>query len=899
MSLLSRFTHALRPGRLGRELDDEIRFHVDERVRDLVATGMTPDEARRHATQRFGSPLRTREASLDIKLMPWLESIVRDIRLALRVHRRNATVTIAAVASLALALGASVAAFSLIDALILRPLPVHAPEQLVYLTFRNVNRSGVVSIGESSTFADPMFRQLREAGRGRVALFAMSTQVLRPMMLGGDEDEKEQIRTQFVSGDAFTTLGVGPAAGRLLTAADDVTPGAHPVAVLSYGFWQRRFGGDPTVVGRWFSHQEAPFVTRSFQIVGIANPRFEGVEPGRPTDIWLPYAMYNNPKAFGNFQFNFFRIFGRLTDGVTVEQAASALQPAFTNFRREFNGWAPGDSPESLARYVQVPLVLQSAANGPSPLRTQFERPLLILGAIALLVLLIAGSNVANLFLARTRAREHEMSLRLAIGAGRGRLVQQVLIETALVALAAGALGLLFAGAVAPAIVAMLASADDPVALNLVMNWRLAVVVAGLMVALTALFGVAPAVGASHVAPMTALRASGLRSVARGGLLRPFVVVQVAFSLAILFVGGLLVVSFVRLTAINPGYSGSNVLLLSIEPVRRVEPAERRAALTRVLDRVRAAAGVQHVASADFNLVGRAWTHSFRVPNTDGDRVEATMAPVTADFFATMGIPILAGRTFTSGEITSATDVPVIINESFAKTYFREALPVGRAIESRFADGTAERHDVIGVAADTRHSLREAPAPTLYLPLRLGSNGTIHVRATGDLASLTARLRDEVRAADPLFRVTSITTQAAVVDRTLLRERLLALLSGFFAVIGLVLAAVGLYGVLSYSVVQRTREIGVRVALGGSRLGVVRTVLADVAITVGVGAACGLAGGLYLSRFVETLLFEVRPLDTWNVASPLAALLTAAIVAALLPALRATRVDPVVALRDD
>jgi predicted permease len=607
--------------------------------------------------------------------------------------------------------------------------------------------------------------------------------------------------------------------------------------------------------------------------------------------------MYPDRQAFGNFQYGWVRIFGRVRDGVRVEQARSVLQTAFSDFRREYNGWGPGDSPEALARYIQVPLQLRSASNGPSPLRTQFERPLWILGGIALLVLFIAGSNVANLFLARTRAREHEMSLRLSIGAGRGRLIQQVLIETALVALAASVLGLLFAGAAAPAIVAMLASADDPVSLDLVVNWRLAAVVAGLTVVLTALFGIAPALGASHVAPMTALRAGGLRSGVRVGMMRPFVAVQVAFSLAILFVGGLLVLSFARLSSLNPGFSVSNVLLLSLETSRRVDPAEQRAALGRVLDRLRSVAGVESVASGDFNLIGRAWTHGFRVPSTEFDRVETTMAPVTAEFFETMRIPFVAGRTFTDREVNSPTSAVVIVNESFAHRYFGGESPLGRLIESTFAD--LDAHEVVGVVADTRHNLRDAPAATLYFPMWLRSNGTVHVRVQGRPEALMARLRDEVRAADPLFRVRSIGSQDAVVHRTLLRERLLALLSGFFAAVGLALAAVGLYGVLSYAVVQRTREIGVRVALGGTRLGVIRTVLTDVGVTTLVGALCGLAAGFYLARFVETLLFEVRRFDVVNVAYPLAALLVAALAAAALPALRATRVDPVVALRED
>jgi predicted permease len=318
-----------------------------------------------------------------------------------------------------------------------------------------------------------------------------------------------------------------------------------------------------------------------------------------------------------------------------------------------------------------------------------------------------------------------------------------------------------------------------------------------------------------------------------------------------------------------------------------------------VIARLREVPGITSATSAAFNVIGQSWTKEFRVPNTDTDRFESTMAPVMPGFFETMGIQLVSGRTFTEQESSSAVAPIVVVNESFAKRYFGELQAIGRAVNSNVDDTGVRPYEVVGVVADTRHNLRDAPAPTLYFPMWLRANGTIHVRTAGDPQLLAARLREEVRAADPLFRVTNVTTQRAVVDRTLLRERLMALLAGFFAVVGLVLAAVGLYGVLSYIVVQRTREIGVRVALGGSRLGVVRAVLTDVSVTTIAGAALGLAGGIYLARFMETLLFDVRPLDAASLAVPVAVLLIAAIAAAALPALRATRVDPVVALREE
>ena len=890
MSLWSRLANVFRAGRVQRDLDDELQFHLEERTRALIASGMTPEAAARDAARRLGDPLRLREESLDVKLLPWLDSLGRDVRLGARMLRKNAVVTSAAVVSLSAALGACVAAFSLVDALVLRQLPVREPGQLIYLTFPTYSPERP----EGETFSDPLFVRMRDAARGHADLFAMSTQVMRPVRLDGPTSEKEQIRTQYVSGDAFERLGVAPAAGRLLTAGDDMRPGAHPAVVVSHAFWLRRFGGDPAVVGRWVVLED-----RQFQIVGVTDPRFTGVEPGRPTDMWFPYAMYN-PRAFGNFSFGWTRVFGRLNPNVRIQQAHGVIEAAFMNARRDMAQRLGRDqSPETLARFVQTPLFLRTAGNGPSPLRRQFERPLWILASIAALVLLIAGSNVANLFLARTAAREHEMALRLSIGAGRGRLIQQVLIESALVAAAACLLGLLFAAVAAPAVVGMLAPAGDPVQLNLRVDWRVLGVAGGLTLLTTALFGLAPALRASHVAPMTALKTGGGRSGARAGVMRPFVAIQVAFGLVVLFVGSLLVLSFARLSRVNPGFAISDVLHMSLEAVQRVDPAQQRAALLQTLDRLRSVPGVQAVSSADYFVLGRAWTYGIRVPGTQYETFEATMAPVTAGFFETMNIPLVAGRAFVRRDMDPGASPAIVVNEAFARRYFGREPALGRRLEARFGTDhdKADDYEIVGVAADTRHDLREPAAPTIYILLPLRTNGTLYVRVASDAAALTSRLREEVRAASPIFRVTTVRSQAAAVNQTLIRERLLALLSGFFAVVGVVLAAVGLYGVLSYSVVQRTREIGIRVALGARRARVVWTTVTDAGGAVVAGVLFGLAGGLYLSLFVKSLLFEVTPLDFWSLALPLATLLLAALLAATIPAYRAARVDPAIALR--
>jgi predicted permease len=894
MSLWSRLGNVFCPGNVQRDLDEELQFHLEERIRELMAEGMTRAEAAAAAERRLGSRLRHREASLDVKLVPWLDSIRRDISLGVRVLRKHALVTGAAILSLALALGGCVAAFSLVDALILRPLPVRQPNELVYLSFPTFSADRP----EADTFNDPTLVRLREAGRGKVDLVAMSTQVMRPVFFNGTAGEKERVRTQFASGGAFDLLGVAPAAGRLFTRQDDVTPGAHPVAIISHAFWQRRFGGDAAVVGRTFALEDRPFVTRQFQIVGVAERTFFGIEPGRPTDVWLPYAMYN-PRAFDNFDFNWFRIVGRLKPGVSGDQVQPALQTAFSAVRRDRADFGPNQPPDQLARYLSAPLYVRSGTNGASPLRRQFERPLWILAAIAGLVLLIAGSNVANLFLARVAAREREMSLRLSIGASRARLIQQVLIESAIVAIAACLGALLFAGVVAPAVVAMLASAEDPVFLDLRVDWRLLAFVGSLTLLSTVLFGLASALRASHAVLMPALKDGGERSVRGARALRPFAAIQIAFSLVVLIAGSLLMLSFSRLSAVNPGFNSANVWSLSLETTARVDPAEQRLAFFGVLDRLRGMAGIDAAGASEFGLLGRAWTHYVRLPETAHDSIEVTMAPVTPGFFDTMRIPIVDGRDFSMQDMTANGTERVIVNEAFAKKYFGRDRAVGRTVDARFAENSLTLHELIGVVADTRYDLREPAAPTVYIPLRSGSIGAVHVRVSGGSNAVVSRLRDEVRAASPLFRVTSLTPKAVEIDGTLLRERMLALLAGFFALVGLALAAVGLYGVLSYSVVQRRREIGIRLALGGSPVGVVRAVLTDAGGAALAGIAFGLAGGLYLSRFLEALVFEVRALDFWSLTLPLGTLLLAAMLAAAGPAIRAAHVDPAAVLREE
>jgi len=887
MSWLSRLGNVFRTSKVDADLDEELRYHREARVGDLIAQGLSRVEAEAEAARRFGNTLLLREQSRDVKLLPWLESILQDVRFGARSLRKNAVVTGAAMISLSLAIGACAAAFSLVDALLLRPLPVREPERLVYLTFA----ADVPDQDDRDSFAYPLFERLRADARPYIDLFGTSYQSIRRAVFPDTAEQDEKVRAQYVSGDAFAILGVRAALGRLLTAADDVRPGGHPVAVLSHRFWTRRFGGDPSVIGRSFRFEQ-----RAFEIVGVAEPRFIGVEPGRVIDLWVPNMMWR-AEALTHQDWSWFRILGRLKNGVSPEQARSALQATFSSVRRDRAAQVvrPGEQRERIERYVNTPLTLRSAANGPSELRKHFERPLWILVTVVALVLLIAGSNVANLFLARAAAREHEMSLRLSIGASRGRLIQQVLIESALLAGAASAFGFLFASAAAPIVVGMLAPSDSPAYLDLRMDWRLVAFLGTLGLLTTMLFGLAPALRASGTAPVVALKAAGERTGSRVHLLRPLVAAQVAFSLVVLFLGGLLLLSFAKLTKTDLGFTKSGVVLLRIESELK-DPEQARDIGLQLIDRVRRLPGVHGAGLSGWALFsGSGWSRNIRLPGRGPEASDPYFLGVSPGWFETMRIRLLDGRTLEPRDTEPKEPSSVVVNEAFARHYFGGRRAVGLAFGRVDRQGIVQQ-DIVGVVANAKYlDLRRPAPPTVYVPHR--GLGTLHVRTADDPLALTSTVRREIQVVHPSLRVTDVYMQSTLVDNTLLRERLLALLSGFFALVGLLLAAVGVYGVLTYSVVQRTREIGIRMALGARPLVVVRSVLMHIGWALACGIGVGLAGGLYVARFVGPLLFEVEPLDIWSIALPVAVMLSAAILAALPPARRAARVDPIIALR--
>ena len=489
------------------------------------------------------------------------------------------------------------------------------------------------------------------------------------------------------------------------------------------------------------------------------------------------------------------------------------------------------------------------------------------------------------------------MSLRLSIGASRSRLVQQMLIESVLLAAVASVLGLLFARVAGPSIIALLAPSTNPVYLELRTDWRLLafLCIAGALT--TMLFGLAPALRASRVAPLGALRGGEPRATSRTGLPRPLVAVQVSFSLAILFVAGLLLLSFGRLVNTDVGFAKDGVLLVRVDSRDRLDPELARIAGLQLLERVRSLPGVSNASLSARPLFAQGGSISrVRVAGHESDTFSPPHLPVSPGFFDTMRIRLIAGRDFIPSDSEPLEPTAVIVNEAFARRYFGAASPIGRVYE-RTGQPPPVRQEIVGVVTDARLSdLRSLPPPTVYVPLR--GLGTMQVRA-GDALALTAVIDREVRATHPSLRATEFRLQATQVSNTLLRERLMALLSGFFAAVGLLMAAVGLYGVLSYSVVRRTREIGIRIALGARSGALVIAIVRDAALMTGIGIIVGLAGGLYLSGFVKGLLHEVHPTDAFSIVLPIGCLLLTAFFAAVPAARRAARLDPVEALRSE
>jgi putative ABC transport system permease protein len=821
-----------------------------------------------------------------------LDSFRSDIVFGWRQLKKNKVTSAAAILSLALAIGACTSAFRLVDALLLRPLPVANPERLQVVVFEGGGPDGK-HISQYDSCSYPMFTRMRDALREQAQLIAVSYAERADLTFSSDDD-MERAHLQYVSGGLFPVFGLRPALGRLLTASDDVKPGAHPYAVLSFDYWTRRFGRDTTVIGRKFRMADT-----IFEIVGVAPEPFTGTETGTVTEIFVPMMM-KNPATLASSNNFWLRTFVKLKPGVTPEPVHDRLSATFHAIQIERARGFVNMSPFRLAIFFKEKLLLQPAASGRSNMQRDYSRALAALAVLVALVLLIACANVANLMTARATVRAHEMALRVSIGAGRWRLAQLVLTESAWLAVLSTALGALFAWQAAPLVLGMINSPDDPARLTLPADGRVLGFALVLAASVTFLFGIVPALRSSSVKPALALK-GGEDPHSRRRVMHGLIALQVAFCFLVLFVAGLFVNSFDRLSNQALGFSPDRVLNLETLARRPQLPAY----WDKVAGNLRAVPGVEKVAITGWPILsGESSTSDVAVNGGPPSEVVNGIVRITPGWAAAMNMPFIGGRDFRPDETNPGV---AIVNQAFAKQHFNGQDPTGKWFETVNGNNRT-RIQVVGYVPNARTwDMRRPIRPTMFMPFyaadanrnpRPASRGTFVVRTAGtNPLALAAVLRQAVAHDNPQFFVENIRTQVEIDGAQTVRERLLAVLAIFFAAVALLLAGVGLYGVLDYSVLQRRREIGIRLAIGARAGEIARRVTADVFVMVMAGAVGGLALGMISVRYIETLFFEVKATDPGALALPSLTIVAAAMVAALPAIIHALRTDLVKALR--
>jgi putative ABC transport system permease protein len=882
MSLWTRMTNVFRGDRLNREIDEELEAHVAE----ATAQGRDPLEARK----ALGSPLRHRERSRDVRLVSWLESLRSDAVFGWRQLYKTKVTSAAAILSLALAIGACTSAFRLIDALLLRPLPVANPERLY-----DLSRQGIGPEGKPQTFdgwAYPDFELMRTAVKDQAQLMAVSYAEPVDLTYKADADI-ERAYLQYVSGSMFSSLGIRPALGRVLTADDDLEPRAHAFAVLSHDYWSHRFGQDPKIIGRTFR-----MGNDLYEIIGVTDSPFSGTEPGTMVDIFVPTMMH---PGVTRKDWTWHRTLALVNEGATLEPMRQKLQATSRAFEEERAKGFLGMPKEILESFLNQKLLVEPAGTGVSDLQSGTRQPLAVLAVLVALVLLIACANVANLMTAQAAARSREMAVRVSIGGGRWRLVQLVLVQSAWLALMAAAIGGLFAWWSGPFVVSMINPPDNPARLSLPADWRVLGFGVALALGVTLLFGLAPALRASAVNPVSALK-GGENPHSRRRLMHVLIAVQVAFCFLVLFVAGLFVTTFQRLSHQPTGFSADRLLVLDTV-AKQAQPQEF---WDQVTEHLRSVPGVESVALADQTLLGGfSWNNSISVHGAPPNGVLSYMRGISPGWLETMKIPLNDGREF---RLSDANPGFAIVNQTFAKTYFDGQNPIGKSFELVMDEGVRLKYEIVGLAADvTYRDMRDPILPQLYVPFhsvdaggdsRKKGSGVFLVRTSlANPRALAGVLRDEVPRARPEFRVSRVRTQLEINQSHTVRERLLATLALFFAIVALLLAGIGLYGVMHYSVLQRRREIGIRIAVGAQAGGIARLVTMDVFAMVIVGAVAGLALGMASVRYVESLFYQVKATDLQMLALPALAILAGALVAALRPVIQAVRIDPASMLR--
>jgi predicted permease len=843
-----------------------------------------------------------------------MQKLWQDLRYGARMLVKDPGFTLIAALTLALGIGANTAIFTVIDAVMLRALPVKDPQRLVFLS--NPNRHGINSeeTGDRRLFAYHEFEWLRDHNQVFSGVFAsQSTVSTHPMRVdgvaGGGETERGSV--SLVSGAYFSVLGVNPVLGRTFTAEADKIIDADPVAVISYGYWKNHLALNPTIVGSKLRIRQM-----AFDIIGVAPPGFSGETVGVSPDVWVPLTMqtvelYAGKEALAaprdvKNKFMSLRVMARLRDGVTLDQAQASVNVTLQQLLQSEAGQLAADE---RAGYLNQRIALVSGSRGASTLRTRFGEPLLILMAMVGLVLLIACANVANLLLARAEIRGPEMAVRVALGAGRWRLMRQLLTESALLAALGGSFGLLLAQWADALLLRLVSSGSAPIPLDLHPDAHVLGFTVGVSTLTGIFFGLAPAFRASHVDVHAALK-GGARGAAGGaansGRTLPgkiLVVGQVALSLVSLIVAGLFARSFQKLTQVEMGYDGAQLVQFNISPAR---PDAANQFHKELLDRLRAVPGVRDASlslsglfngvslDADISVEGQ--------PGTPGQRMSAIGDYVGPSYFSTVGIPILSGREIGPQD---EGDAPLVglINQTMSVAHFGGANPIGRRIRASAAYGTFD-FVVVGVVADSkRDDLREAAESCFYVPYFHSARhpnfawAVNEARISGNAASVVTAIRAAIKETAPSMDMPEIRVVNEVVGQSITTERVIAQLSGFFGLLALLLACVGMYGVMSYNVASRTNEIGIRLALGACPRDIFKLIARQSMALILIGVLAGLFAAFAMTRLIASLLYGLSAIDPTTFIMVTLFLTGVALLACYIPARRATKVDPMVALK--
>jgi macrolide transport system ATP-binding/permease protein len=903
-------------GRFDLELDEEMRHHLALKAEEYGGIGGI-EVARR----KFGNVTLLKEDSRAMWTWTFWEQFGQDIRYALRAMKGNKVFTCMAAVSLALGIGANTAIYSFMDAIMLRALPVRHPEQLLILNWRAKGESSVVNGHSGSSYAEPggsvtspnfpyqAFEFLRDHNQSFSTLFGYADAGRLNLIVDGQAELGEG---QFVSGGYFAALGVRPSLGRLISRGDD-KPGAAPVVTISYSFWQRRFAGNTAVVGKSIVINGNPFA-----IAGVAAPKFFGVNPRSTPQVFIPVRQLAlvdlNPyhaagAGFSDGHFYWIEMMGRLKPGVSLTRAQGELA-------EQFREWVTGTARNEKDRKTLPTLWLQEGGSGVDSLRREYAKPLYILMTMVALILAIACANLANLLLARSAARRREMAVRLSLGAGRLRVVRQLLTESILLSLGGGLLGILVAALGIRSLTLLLANGRDNFTLGAELDWR--VLLFTLIVALVTgvLFGLAPAIQATRVDVTPALKETRAgnppgrrrRFGIPFGLSHALVVWQIATSLLIVAAAGLFVRTLANLHSVDVGFNRENILLFG---VNGVQAGYKESALknfyAELQRRFEAIPGVRNTTMTQMPLVAN-WISSTNVtipgsPDISGKRSETSITQIGPKFFETMQIPILLGRPLDERDRENA-QLTAVVNEVFAKRYFPGVSPLGRYFI--FHEKEPMKLEIVGVAKTTRYSsLKDEIPPVVYLSYLQAGKGAplqqmyFELRTGGEPLALAKTVRRIVHDVGPRVPIADMTTQARQIDETIVQERTFADLCTCFGVLAMTMACVGLYGTMAYAVARRTSEIGIRMALGAERRRIIWMVLREVLWMGGVGLGVGLWAILETTAVLKSFLFGLRPDDPVTLGGAALILIASALLAGYAPAWRASRIDPMVALRHE